>query len=102
MTAQIIHLNESTRLRMRIKRATKAKCEPGQVGLRHLIRADAEQAIQELEMDGDLPEMCISFGISEQWRNCCKCYDPIRPSQDCAVDHNTDACWCMKCWRVST
>lgn len=108
MTAQIIHLNESTRIRLKIKRASRgfkglAKCpNPGEVGLRRLIRADADQAIEELERDDELPEMHISFGASTEWRNCSKCFDPIAPSQDCALDHNNGSCWCMLCWRIST
>lgn len=100
----VIYLNESTRLRMRIKRATRkfkglAKTAPEQM-FRSLIRADADQAIEELEDDAELPEMCMSFGQSTEWRNCSKCYDPIAPSQECALDHRDGHCWCMPCWRI--
>jgi hypothetical protein len=85
MTAVILQFDRS-----RLK--CLKKVEPGQARLRDLIRADAEQAIAELEaearFDDEEADTMLFIGPCGEWRQCDRCFNEINPDDNLPGPNN--------------
>jgi hypothetical protein len=69
---------------------------------RSLIRADAEEAIAELEAEArfEEPDTMLFIGPCGEWRQCDRCFNEISPSTTISQDLNTGDVHCIKCFHV--
>jgi hypothetical protein len=97
MTAVILQFDRS-----RLK--CLKKVEPGQARLRDLIRADAEQAIAELEaearFDDEEADTMLFIGPCGEWRQCDRCFNEINPATTISQDLTTGDVHCIKCFHA--